>query len=105
MLADPDLARAVVYADTYENPERLSDEEVRAFLEPIIGSLEAGRQFERLLTSLRADDLLAVEPALNQLRVPTLIVWGTGDTFFPDERAEELVPHLRRHWAEFRNVA
>jgi pimeloyl-ACP methyl ester carboxylesterase len=133
LLEDPDLARAVVYASTYEHPERLSDEEVLAFLEPIIGSLEAGRQFERLLTSLRADDLLAVEPALNQLSVPTLIVWGTGDTFFelawaywlrdniagatevvelagaklffPDERADELVPHLRRHWAEYRNVA
>ena len=59
--------------------------------------------------------------------MPTLIVWGTGDEFFdvrwaewlrdtipgvtdvvmidgaklffPDERAADLVPHLRRHWA------
>jgi pimeloyl-ACP methyl ester carboxylesterase len=59
--------------------------------------------------------------------VPTLLVWGTGDPnfelewayrfrdavpgvtevvevpgaklFFPDERPEDLVPHLRRHWA------
>jgi pimeloyl-ACP methyl ester carboxylesterase len=59
--------------------------------------------------------------------VPTLMVWGTGDTFFdvttaywlrdtipgatgvvtvdgaklffPEERPMDLVPHLERHWA------
>jgi pimeloyl-ACP methyl ester carboxylesterase len=59
--------------------------------------------------------------------VPTLLVWGTGDSFFdvswaywlrdtipgttqvvtvdgarlffPDERAMDLVPHLEQHWA------
>ena len=32
--------------------------------------------------SVHARDLLAVEPALARLQVPTLIVWGTGDMFF-----------------------
>ncbi|HSS09318.1 MAG TPA: alpha/beta hydrolase [Acidimicrobiales bacterium] len=133
LVDDPELARTIVYASTYEHPERLSDEEVRAFLEPVVGSLATARQFERLLTSLRAEDLLAVEPQLKQLQVPTLMVWGTGDTFFdlswaywlrdniagavevveipgarlffPDERADELVPHLQRHWAEHRRAA
>ena len=78
------------------------------------------------MTSLHARDLLAVEPALARLQVPTLIVWGTGDRafrlkwaywlrdtipgatevvevdggrlFFPDERADELTAALRRHW-------
>jgi pimeloyl-ACP methyl ester carboxylesterase len=78
------------------------------------------------LTSLHARDLLAIEPALARLQVPTLIVWGTGDTafhrkwaywlrdtipgatdvieidgarlFFPDERATEFTAALRRHW-------
>jgi pimeloyl-ACP methyl ester carboxylesterase len=78
------------------------------------------------MTSLRARDLLAIEPALARLQVPTLIVWGTGDKFFrlkwaywlrdtipgatdvveidgarlffPDERATELTAALRRHW-------
>ena len=81
-----------------------------------------------MLTSLHARDLLAIEPALARLQVPTLIVWGTGDTafrlkwaywlrdtipgatdvveidgarlFFPDERAAELTAALRRHWAD-----
>jgi pimeloyl-ACP methyl ester carboxylesterase len=133
LVDDPQLARAVVFSSTYEYPERLSDEEVRAFLLPVVGTLEVGRQFERLLLSLQAEDLLAAEPALNRLSVPTLIVWGTADTFFelpwaywlrdnipgatgvveipgarlffPDERAADLLPHLRRHWAEYRRVA
>ena len=78
------------------------------------------------MTSLHARDLLAVEPALARLQVPTLIVWGTADRafrlkwaywlrdtipgatevveidggrlFFPDERAGELTAALRRHW-------
>jgi pimeloyl-ACP methyl ester carboxylesterase len=76
--------------------------------------------------SLQARDLLAAEPALRQLQIPTLIVWGTGDVFFhrkwacwlrgtipgaaevaeipggrlyfPDEHATELAAALRWHW-------
>ena len=82
-------------------------------------------QFYRL--PLEPTDLLAVEPKLKQLQIPTLVVWGTGDTtfdisrahwlrdtipgvtevveiagarlFFVDERANDLVPLLKRHWA------
>jgi pimeloyl-ACP methyl ester carboxylesterase len=127
LLADLGAARAAVFAMGYEDPERLSTDMVRAFLEPVIGTAEAAKLFERLLASLEPDDLLRVEPALAQLTVPTLVVWGTGDEFFdlrwaywlrdtipgvtrvieiegaklffPDERADDLAPHLRRHWA------
>ena len=75
---------------------------------------------------MRARDLLEIEPALRRVEAPTLVAWGTGDRFFdvkwahwlastlpnatgllevpgarlffPDERAAELVPHLRAHW-------
>ena len=40
------------------------------------------RQNQRILPSMRSRDLLALEPALRRLQVPTLIVWGTGDRFF-----------------------
>ena len=99
---------------------------MRAWLEPGYANGESGRQVQQLITSLRARDLLAVEPAFARLQVPTLIVWGTGDKFFrlkwaywlrdtipgatdiveidgarlffPDERATELTSALRRHW-------
>jgi pimeloyl-ACP methyl ester carboxylesterase len=127
LLSDLDLARASAFGTAYEHPEALSDEMVRAYLDPVLGTPTRARQFERWIVGLEASELLAVEPALEQLTVPTLVVWGTGDPnfdvkwaywlrdtipgvvdvvelpgarlFFPEERAAELVPLLLRHWA------
>jgi len=127
LLGDVSMARAVVFSPGYEDPNLPTDEVVRACLTPVIGTLTSAKQFERLLSALGPEDLVAAEPALRKLKVPTLIVWGTGDQFFelrwaywlrdtipgvtevveiegaklffPDERAQDLVPHLRRHWA------
>ncbi|MFJ9786978.1 alpha/beta fold hydrolase [Amycolatopsis sp. NPDC101161] len=126
LAADPERARAGALGGGYEHPEQLSDEVLAAFVRPVGATLEAARQFERLLTSVRGEELDAIEPLLKEFRVPTLLVWGTGDPnfgvewayrfrdavpgvaevvevseaklFFPDERPEDLVPHLRRHW-------
>jgi pimeloyl-ACP methyl ester carboxylesterase len=115
------------YRGGYSDVTSLPDDIARAWLDPLFGTAESARQFQRLITSLRARDLLAIEPALARLNVPTLIVWGTGDIFFrrnwaywlrdtipgatgvveiegarllfPDERAAELTAALRRHWA------
>jgi pimeloyl-ACP methyl ester carboxylesterase len=120
-------ARKHIFGLTYQDVTRLPEDIVRAWVEPQLGTAEAARQSQRLLTSLHARDLLAVEPALARLQVPTLIVWGTKDIFFrrkwaywlrdtipgatevveidggrlffPDERAAELTVALRRHWA------
>ncbi|HKA03342.1 MAG TPA: alpha/beta hydrolase [Acidimicrobiales bacterium] len=127
LLADLAVARAAVFAMGYEDPDQPSLELVDAFLRPVIGTPERALQFEHMLAIMGPDDLLAAEPALEALTVPTLIVWGTGDTFFelkwaywlrdtiagatevveldgarvffPDERAADLLPHLERHWA------
>jgi pimeloyl-ACP methyl ester carboxylesterase len=110
----------------YEDVTHLPVDVARAMLEPVVGTPERARQFQRLMAGLRARDLLAAEPALRRLQVPTLIAWGTGDPFFqltwaywlrdtipgatgvaeidggrlffPDERAAELTAALRRHW-------
>jgi pimeloyl-ACP methyl ester carboxylesterase len=119
-------ARKRLFGSVYQDIASLPEDIARAWLEPLVGTGESARQFQRLMTSLHARDLLAVEPALARLQVPTLIVWGTGDRtfrlkwaywlrdtipgatevveidggrlFFPDERADELTPALRRHW-------
>jgi len=115
-----------MYGRTYQDITKLPGDIARVWLEAQTGTAEAARQSQRLLTSLHARDLLAAEPALRRLQVPTLIVWGTGDIFFrpkwaywlrdtipgatevveidhgrlffPDERAAELTAALRRHW-------
>jgi pimeloyl-ACP methyl ester carboxylesterase len=127
LATDPAQARTGALGAGYEHPEQLSDEVLAAFARPVGATLDAARQFERLLTSVRGEELDAIEPLLKEFRVPTLLVWGTGDPnfgvewayrfrdavpgvtevvevpgaklFFPDERPEDLVPHLRRHWA------
>ena len=118
--------RKRMYGAGYQNIDNLPVDIARAWLEPLFGTAESARQNDRILPSLHARDLLAIEPGLARLQVPTLIVWGTGDKFFrrdwaywlrdtipgatevveidgarlffPDERAAELTAALRRHW-------
>lgn len=119
--------RKLFYGVGYQNVEALPEDAARAYLEPLVGTPQAARAFQRWIASLHNRDLVAVEDELRRLAVPTLVVWGTGDIFFrvrwayrlrdtipgvtevveiegaklffPDERAADLVPHLRRHWA------
>jgi pimeloyl-ACP methyl ester carboxylesterase len=123
---DRDAAREGAFAATIQWPERLSDDEVRGIMEPHQATLEGARRLERFVMSLAAEQLVAIEPRLRQLDVPTIAVWGTADPvfplelahwlrdtipglrevveieggllFWPWERGEELAPHLRRHW-------
>jgi len=118
--------RRMVYGSGYQDVTKLPEDIARVWLKPL-ATVDSARQNQRFLTELRARDLLAIEPALSSLRVPTLIVWGTGDIFFrrkwaywlrdtipgatevveidgarlffPDERATELTAALRSHWA------
>lgn len=127
MLEDMNLARSEAGIGVgYQYPDRLEEETIRGYLEPIFRSSEGGKEFERFVISVKAEDLVAIEGGLKALEVPTLIVWGTSDIFFdvswahwlkdripgatevvelegaklffPEERAAELVAHLRRHW-------
>ena len=123
---DPDQIRTNLSV-AYEHPEKLPDEKVLEYFEPFTTE-EGAREIEKRINSLTgSEDLRAIEPELKKLNVPTLIVWGTGDQyfelswahwlrdtipgatevveieggklFFIDERADELVPHIRKHWA------
>jgi pimeloyl-ACP methyl ester carboxylesterase len=126
MVRDIPRARKRVFGRVYQDVANLPEEIARGWLESSFATAESARQAQRLLTSLHARDLLAVEPALARLQVPTLIVWGTADPFFrrkwaywlrdtipgatdvveidggrlffPDERAAEFTAALRRHW-------
>ena len=126
LVRDVPRARKRAFGSVYQDIASLPEDIARAWLEPLAGTGASARQFQRLMTSLHARDLLAVEPALARLQVPTLIVWGTGDRtfrlkwaywlrdtipgatevveidgarlFFPDERAGELTAALRQHW-------
>jgi pimeloyl-ACP methyl ester carboxylesterase len=127
LLADLLGARDVVFAMGYEDVTILDEARMQDYLGTALGTPERALAFERMLAGLEPSDLLAAEPALAQLEAPTLVVWGAADElfelswaywlrdaiggadevvevpgaklFWPDERPDDLVPHLRRHWA------
>jgi pimeloyl-ACP methyl ester carboxylesterase len=110
----------------YQYPDRVPQDAWRDYFTGVAGTIERAREFERLVASLDAADIEAAGGQLRALQVPTLLVWGTADTnfdvkwayrlrdlipgarevieidgaklFFPEERPEDLVPHLRRLW-------
>ena len=84
MLADPTVARQILGVG-YEHPERLSEETIRTYLEPLFSTQERTQLFENLFDQwfVRMDSsLVVIESALHTLLTPTLIVWGTDDIFF-----------------------
>ena len=127
MFGNLEAAAKISFASGYEHLDRIDRDVIRSYLQPCFGTLEQARQFERLLVCLDVGDLQAVMPRLRELTVPTLVVWGTGDSFFdvswaywlrdtipgttrvvtvdgarlffPEERPMDLVPHLEQHWA------
>jgi pimeloyl-ACP methyl ester carboxylesterase len=131
LLADIEQARSLVFGMGYEDVGHLGLDVTRSFLEPVLGTPDRARQFERFLLSMSASDLLDAEPELAKLTVPTLVVWATGDTFFekswaywlqqtipgvtevveidgarlffPDEHPDVLAPLLRRHWSAYQH--
>ena len=92
----------------------------------MLGTSEAITGIERWHAAADCRDTTAIERQLQQLKAPTLIVWGTGDRFFdvrwaewlcntipgakpvvkiegaklffPDERAHEFARLVRAHW-------
>jgi pimeloyl-ACP methyl ester carboxylesterase len=126
LLADVELSRAG-FAPGYEHPELVSSDTLRTYLEPIYATEQATRNLERWLASSGdTHQTVEVEPLLRQLHAPTLIVWGSGDVFFPikwahwlrdtipgtrkvielvgaklffpEERPQDLATPLREHW-------
>ena len=127
VLADPAAGRELLGVG-YEHPERVSDETVRTYLDPIFASADRIALLERWCPAMDNRQTVAAEASLRRLAAPTLIVWGTGDPFFdvawarwlyeaipgarppvvlegaklffPEERPEPLAAALRSLWAE-----
>jgi pimeloyl-ACP methyl ester carboxylesterase len=121
------------FAAGYERIDAVSDETFKTYVGPLFATPEATRALERWLVSF--DDVSQtreIEPLLRKLTAPTLIVWGTGDNFFPlkwaywlkglipgarqvvelegaklffpEERPDELADAVRAHWRASANT-
>ena len=111
----------------YEAVDKIPDETLATYLRPLYETPERTADLERWLTA-SGDNSQTTEiaPLLRQLQVPTLIVWGAADPFFPlpwaywlkgaipgatkvvevegaklflpEERPDALAEPLREHW-------
>ena len=79
---NPEQAR-VAFGSVYEHAAKLSDETFRTYLQPFLASPEKSANMERFILSLDHGPMVAIEEKLKKFMAPTLIVWGTADTFFP----------------------
>jgi pimeloyl-ACP methyl ester carboxylesterase len=127
MLADKSVYRSPqALGPAYEHPERLTDESIETYLRPLVRTEQRTRDFQRFLAAFDNVQTVRLESRLKTLQVPTLIVWGTDDIyfpvkwsrwladtipgtrrrvelegariFFPEERWAELNRELRTHW-------
>lgn len=101
LMSDVNLMRShSEVAKGYEHPERLSEELLRSYLEPVLGTEQRTKIFEKILMSVRGEDLMKLEPKLKALDVPVLIVWGTDDVFFSIDWAhwlQKTLPDVRAY--------
>ncbi|ALG08266.1 alpha/beta fold hydrolase [Kibdelosporangium phytohabitans] len=121
----PKLAKQV-YRTGYQHVSAVPDDVITDYLAPILGNPEGAGFMAALLSSMAPEQLAPIRPLLGACRVPTAVVWGTGDIFFrrcwadwlvelipgatgvvevpgarlffPDERADELVVALQDLW-------
>ena len=64
-----------------------TDETLRTYYEPFVASEVSGQNLERFIISIEGRHTVEIEALLKEMCVPTLIMWGTGDTIFPLEWA------------------
>ena len=126
--ADAASRAAGPLAGLYEDPSKVPDEVWLEYYGPGSGEpRQRARDLERMMAAFEPADLAAATPGLRKLRVPVLLVWGTGDEnnfdikwahalrdmipgardvievdgaklLFPEERPGDLAPHLREFW-------
>jgi pimeloyl-ACP methyl ester carboxylesterase len=127
MLSDKNVYRSPqALGPAYEHPERVRDDSIERYLQPLVRTEARTRDLERFLAAFDNAHTVAIEARLKTLEAPTLIVWGTDDVyfdvkwsrwlaetipgvrrrveltgariFFPEERSTEFSAELRAHW-------
>ena len=123
---NPELLRAG-FAPGCEDIDRVAPETLAAYVRPLFASEASAKNLERWLVGLQDNSqTTSIAPRLRKLTTPTLVVWGTGDVFFPvkwaywlegaipgvrkvveleggrlflpEDRPDELAAALRQHW-------
>jgi pimeloyl-ACP methyl ester carboxylesterase len=84
MLADKTIFRSPgALGPAYERPETVTDEDIEIYLRPLVRSEQRTHDLQRFVMAFDNKHTRVIESRLRELQAPTLIVWGTGDVYFP----------------------
>jgi pimeloyl-ACP methyl ester carboxylesterase len=81
------------------DPSSLSEEQIRGYAEPLL-SRDAVRVLIDVARQIVPADLSEITRRYEEIRTPTLLLWGLGDRVVPLEvgrRLEEALPNARLH--------
>ena len=83
-LANTTLARSAdgIGGMCYADPAHPTDEAIETYFAPLVSSARSKAQVHAYAIALERNPLEGIAPALGRCKVPTRIVWGTGDTIF-----------------------
>jgi len=99
-LADKELARSTFGKAVYRDPSHLTDEAIEYYFAPLVSSPLRRAQYHAFHIALEPNPLAGIEAALARCRVPTRIVWGTGDDLFSQASPD----YLDRTLAQSRGI-
>jgi pimeloyl-ACP methyl ester carboxylesterase len=83
-------------APFYIDAKSLPDEAVFAYVRPLVQSEARIAQLLGYFVATTNADLVEIAPQLRALPAPALVMWGTGDAFFPVKWAYWLKDNLQR---------
>jgi pimeloyl-ACP methyl ester carboxylesterase len=98
MVADKAVFRDAL-GPCYEEPSKVSDETIDAYLQPFVRSPDQLKALEDFVAAFDNRQTVAIESKLAKLRTPTLIVWGDDDVYFDAKWADwlaEKIPGTRK---------
>jgi pimeloyl-ACP methyl ester carboxylesterase len=84
------------FAAAYQHPEAVSDETIRAYVEPLVASPARIETLLGYFAAIDKRDLIEIRAELAAMPAPILVLWGNADGFFPIAMAHWLRDHLAR---------
>lgn len=90
LLGNIEAYRATFGTLLYKDPSFVTEHALEAIVAPIVSSPERKAAFNRYVGMQDDTQLVVIEDQLRQLNIPSLIVWGAADPFFPVEWAHWL---------------
>ena len=81
LLGNPAAAQAR-FSRAFADPKVMTDDVLRVYLEPVLANETRRAAFHRYWLGFDNAHTVAIEPLLQRLHVPTLLVWALDDIFF-----------------------